>query len=254
MPDVLVFVSCSSRISFTAGFSAPFFRPIKEPLRPKFFSTSDAGDDWVALPQPPAFVVAGKGGFSELAFRGPGEGWMGGFAQQSSAYSTIDGGVTWQAHELPLTVVGKGGFAEGSARPGGNTFTCCRAQGCWPSCSTRMASPIGLTSFDGGSTWRRLAPPPGNTGYSDFIFQDTFHWWAMRFGTLFKSSDAGQTWKQVSLQMDDWDYILQVIDAKHAWAQLAATFPGSRPAARDGSVDHSRRRSALESGRRARPA
>jgi photosystem II stability/assembly factor-like uncharacterized protein len=46
----------------------------------RFFSTSDAGDHWAALPQPPAFLFAGKGGFSEVVFRGPSEGWMGGAA------------------------------------------------------------------------------------------------------------------------------------------------------------------------------
>jgi photosystem II stability/assembly factor-like uncharacterized protein len=193
----------------------------------KFYSTTDAGDHWVALPQPPTFPLAGKGGFSELAFRGPGEGWMGGFAQQSSAYSTVDGGVTWQAHKLPVTIVGKGGFAEGSPPLVETSVSLLPGAGVLAVAFDPNASPIGLTSFDGGSTWRRIAPPPGSTSYSDFVFQDAFHWWAMRFGTLFKSSDAGQTWKQVSLQLDEWDYVLQVIDARHAWAQLVVTFPRS---------------------------
>jgi photosystem II stability/assembly factor-like uncharacterized protein len=196
----------------------------------QFFSTSDAGDHWVALPQPPAFAFAGKGGFNEIAFRAPSEGWMGGFAQQSSVYSTIDGGVTWQAHALPVTVIGKGGFAEGNAPLLETAVSLLPGAGVLAVVFDPNGTPIGLTSFDGGSTWRRLAPPPGNTSYSDFIFQDTFHWWAMRFGTLFKSSDAGQTWKQVSLQLDDWDYVPQVIDGKHAWAQLVATFPRATPA------------------------
>jgi photosystem II stability/assembly factor-like uncharacterized protein len=195
----------------------------------QFFSTTDAGDHWLALPSPPAFPFAGKGGFSEIAFRGPSEGWMGGFAQQSRVYSTIDGGVTWHAHDLPVTVVGKGGFAEGSAPLVETTVSLLPDAGVLAVVFDPNGSPIGFTSFDGGSTWRRLSPPPGNTTYTDFIFQDTFHWWAMRFGTLFKSPDAGQTWKQVSLQLDDWDYVLQVIDAKHAWAQLVATFPRSTP-------------------------
>jgi photosystem II stability/assembly factor-like uncharacterized protein len=196
----------------------------------QFFSTTDAGDHWVALPQPPAFPFAGKGGVSDLAFRGPSDGWMGGFAQQSRVYSTIDGGATWQAHTLPVTVVGKGGFPDGSAPLVETTLSLLPGAGVMAVVFDPNGTPIGLTSFDGGTTWRRLAPPPGNTSYSDFIFQDTFHWWAMRFGTLFKSSDAGQTWEQVSLQLDDWDYVLQVIDAKYAWAQLTATFPRSTPA------------------------
>jgi photosystem II stability/assembly factor-like uncharacterized protein len=79
------------------------------------------------------------------------------------------------------------------------------------------------TSFDGGSTWRLIAPAPGESIYSQFVFQDAFHWWAMRFGALWKSADAGQTWKQVGQQLDDWDYRPQLIDAKHAWAELFAS-------------------------------
>jgi photosystem II stability/assembly factor-like uncharacterized protein len=193
-----------------------------------FFSTSDAGDHWVALPQPPAWQFAGQGGFNNFAIRRRGEGWMGGFAQQSTVYSTIDGGITWQAHGLPVTYA-KGGFDLG-ARPLQETSVyMLPGTGVLAVAVDENANPVGLTSFDGGSTWRRLPPPPGETAYSDFIFQDTFHWWAMRYGTLFKSSDAGQTWKEVAQQLDEWDYTPQVVDAKHAWAQMTVVFPRSNP-------------------------
>jgi len=187
-----------------------------------FFSTTDAGDRWVALPQPPAWQFAGNGGFSNIAFRGPSEGWMGGGTpDRATVYSSIDGGMTWRAHTLPVTS-GKGGFAT----PIEADVYLLPGAGVLASTTDDAGNPVGLASFDGGSNWRRLAPPPGSTQYGDFIFQDTFHWWAMRFGTLFKSSDGGQTWRQVSIQLDDWDYLPQVIDAKHAWAQLVAPLPG----------------------------
>ena len=191
----------------------------------EFFSTSDAGDHWVPLPPPPAFVVAGKGGFSEIAFRRPGEGWIGGFAQQSRVYSSIDGGVTWQAHPLPVTGVGKGGFADGNVPLLETTVSLLPGAGVLAVVFDPNGTPVGLTSFDGGTTWRRISPPPGETAYSQFVFQDTFHWWAMRNGTLFRSSDAGQSWKQVSQQLDEWDYAPQFIDAKHAWGMMTATVP-----------------------------
>jgi len=195
----------------------------------QFFSTSDAGDHWVALPPPPAWQFAGKGGFSNFAFRRPSEGWMGGGTpNQATVYSTADGGVSWQPHPLPVTA-GKGGFAEGSAPLLGSSVYVLPGAGVLAVTQDLNANPVGLTSFDGGGTWRRLPPPPGNTSYSDFIFQDAFHWWAMRFGTLYKSSDGGQTWKQVSVQLDDWDYLPQVIDAKHAWAQMVAPFQQPNP-------------------------
>jgi photosystem II stability/assembly factor-like uncharacterized protein len=191
----------------------------------QFFSTADAGDHWSALPPPPAFLFAGKGGLSEVAFRGPSDGWMGGFAQQSAVYSTIDGGVTWQSHPLPVTVVGKGGFAQGSAPLVETTVSLLPGAGVLAVVVDSNATPVGLTSFDGGSTWRRLSQPPGETVYSDLVFQDTFHWWAMRNGTLFKSSDAGQSWKEVSQQLDEWDYAPQIIDSKHAWGVMTAAVP-----------------------------
>jgi photosystem II stability/assembly factor-like uncharacterized protein len=193
----------------------------------QFFSTSDAGDHWVALPQPPAFVFAAKGGFSNFAFRGPSEGWMGGFAQgRPVVYSTIDAGSTWQPHPLPVTSA-KGGLAQGSAPLLGSSVYLLPGAGLLAVAEDLNAGQVGLTSFDGGSTWRRLPPPPGNAGYADFVFQDTSHWWVMRFGALFKSSDAGMSWKQVSIQLDDWDYRPQVIDAKHAWAQMMGVGPGA---------------------------
>ena len=193
----------------------------------RFFSTSDAGDHWAALPQPPALLFAGKGGFSEVVFRGPSEGWMGGAAAQSMAYSTIDAGVTWHAHPLPVTS-GNGGFAEGSAPLLETTVYLLPGAGVLAVVIDLNGSPVGLTSFDGGSTWRRLPPPPGETTYTDFIFQDSFHWWAMRYGTLFKTSDAGQTWKQVAQQLDEWDYLPQILNAKQAWAQMVVA-PNSTP-------------------------
>jgi photosystem II stability/assembly factor-like uncharacterized protein len=191
----------------------------------RLFSTSDAGDHWSALPPPPAFLLGGKGGFSEAAFRGPNEGWMGGFAQQPTVHSTIDGGVTWQSHPLPVVISGKGGFVQGSAPLVETTVSLLPGAGVLAVVIDQNALPAGLTSFDGGSTWSRLSRAPGETQYSDFIFQDTFHWWAMRNGTLFKSSDAGQSWKQVAQQLDEWDYVPQVIDSKHAWGVMTAAVP-----------------------------
>jgi photosystem II stability/assembly factor-like uncharacterized protein len=191
----------------------------------QFFSTSDAGDNWVALPQPPAFPFLGKGGFNAIAFRGPSEGWLGGFAAQPTVNSTLDGGATWHSVPLPVTVVAKGGFADGSAPLLETTVTLLPGAGVLAVVFDTNATPVGLTSFDGGSTWRRISPPPGETAYSDFVFQDTFHWWAMRNGTLFRSSNAGQSWMQVSQQLDEWDYAPQFIDAKHAWGVMTASVP-----------------------------
>jgi photosystem II stability/assembly factor-like uncharacterized protein len=198
----------------------------------RLFSTADGGDHWDSLPPPPAWQFAGKGGVGTFTFRSPNEGWIGGATpDRATVYSTVDGGMTWQPHSVPVTSTGKGGVPDGAALPLLETDVyVLPGSGVLAVTLDLNASPIGLTSFDGGATWRRVSPPPGETAYSDFIFQDTFHWWAMRYGTLFKSADAGQTWKQASLQLDEWDYVLQVVDAKHAWAQLRVVLPTSNPA------------------------
>jgi photosystem II stability/assembly factor-like uncharacterized protein len=194
-----------------------------------FFSTSDGGDDWTALPQPPAWQFGGKGGSSPIAFRGGQEGWLGGGTPgQATVYSTIDGGISWLSHPLPVQA-GKGGVLEGIGAPLMQAdVTLIPGAGVLAVAFGPDGIPVGLTSFDGGSTWRRIPPAPGETSYGDFVFQDTFHWWATRYGTLWKSSDAGQTWKQVAQQVDDWDYHPHVIDATHAWAVLSTSISTSR--------------------------
>ena len=193
------------------------------------FSTSDGGEHWVALPQPPAWFFAGKGGVADLAFRRPSEGWMAGETPwPSTVYSTIDGGLTWQAHPLPVTP-GKGGFVQGGAPLAETNAYLLPGAGVLAVSVDANGNGVAMTSFDGGSTWRRLPPPPGETTYGDFTFQDSFNWWAMRYGTLFKSSDAGQSWKEVAQQLDEWDYVPQIVDGQRAWAQMVAVLPNANP-------------------------
>jgi photosystem II stability/assembly factor-like uncharacterized protein len=47
-------------------------------------------------------------------------------------------------------------------------------------------------------------------------------WWAIKGTALFKSADAGQTWKMVTNALADLQYIPHVLDSKHAWALTIA--------------------------------
>lgn len=191
--------------------------------------TADGGDNWSVLPQGPSFPIGGKGGaFSaNFAFRSPIEGWLGGGGAPGSrvVYSSIDGGVTWQPHPLPVPA---GVFKSDPFAPDTSVYLIPGA-GVMAATTDGQGNSVGFTSFDGGSTWRRLSPPPGETTFGDYVFQDTFHWWAMRYGTLFKSPDAGQSWTEVAQEMDEWDYLPGIIDAKHAWAQMQVVFPSTNP-------------------------
>jgi photosystem II stability/assembly factor-like uncharacterized protein len=185
-------------------------------------STADGGDTWTALPSPPlsktfqGFILSG------LQFRNSQEGWARATdPDQNAVYSTNDGGATWQPHLLPVTtqpVQGKPAYpviGTVTLLPGGGVLA-----------STRDA---GFTSFDGGAKWRPIIPVPGTGNYRDFAFQDATHWWAMQFDSnLYKSSDAGQTWKRVSFQLDALVYTIGVTDAQHAWARLESQVPPRR--------------------------
>lgn len=226
-----VYISATAKFSdpqhgWIIGNAGSLLAPVSRQI-----STSDGGDTWKDLPQAPTFPNGGKGGNldSNFAFRSPIEGWLGGLEAPGKpvVYSSIDGGLSWQPHHLPVDVAGVPsngkGLAEGSdvyLIPGAGVLAVAFDPG---------GTIAGFTSFDGGGTWRRLPPPPGETAFSDYIFQDTFLWWAMRYGTLFKSNDAGQTWKEVAQETDEWDYVPGIIDAKHAWAHMLVVFPNTNP-------------------------
>jgi len=194
-----------------------------------FFATTNGGSSWTELPWPKWAVWAGKGGVGgDLQFRKPNDGWLGAAADRPTVYSTADGGATWQPHVLPGLPQPNPGTGGKPIPPGGLDFAYRTHVTLLPGSGVIAFVDYDVrgsayTSFDGGKTWRAIALPPEETGYSDFVYQDSTHWWAMRFGTLWKSSDAGQSWKHVGQLLDDWDYRPHVIDARHAWAELRGT-------------------------------
>jgi photosystem II stability/assembly factor-like uncharacterized protein len=191
-----------------------------------FFSTTDGGSSWTELPWP-RWAVSGDrlGVGGDLQFRRASDGWMGAGADQPIVYSTLDGGASWRPHVMPGLPMPSPGTADKTIPPGGLGLTFYTYVRLLPEAGVvaivdSNGYGAAYTSFDGGKSWRALALPPVETSYSDFVYQDSTHWWAMRFGTLWKSSDAGQSWKLVGQQLDDWDYRPHVIDANHAWAEL----------------------------------
>jgi photosystem II stability/assembly factor-like uncharacterized protein len=201
------------------------------------FATADGGASWSELALPSWAVGRGKGGIGgELQFRRPADGWLGAGADLPTVYSTIDGGASWQPHALPSAPPPSIQTGGKPIPPDANysfitTVSLLPQAGVIAMFDYYYGQGVAYSSFDGGSTWRALAPLPGETTYSDLVFQDSFHWWAMRFGTLWKTSDAGQSWKHVSQQTDDWDYRPQVIDATHAWALLIGSAGNQVPGA-----------------------
>jgi photosystem II stability/assembly factor-like uncharacterized protein len=183
---------------------------------PNLYSTSDGGDTWTALPQ------IGDRMDGSLSFRNPREGWFGTSAAQPTVYTSTDGGVSWQPHTLPSNLdpnlcptTPAGALGPFSTYvillPGHGVVAISRNDYC--------GQIEGYTSVDGGATWRAVASPSGAPSLWRLAFQDSSHWWAMPYGELWKSADAGLSWKLFSQQLDGWEYIPHIIDADHAWAE-----------------------------------
>ena len=144
------------------------------------------------------------------------EAWMNGFGSGNPyVYTSTDFGETWQRHDLLPPPGGSwipGSFFHSVVRllPGAGVVVSDAYRGDAPS--------FRATSFDGGKTWKHLQPPSNTVAY-----QDSVHWWAMRGSKLFKSSDAGQTWTQVTDALPDWLFRpdLYVLDSKHAWVSMS---------------------------------
>ncbi len=174
----------------------------------ELYTTGDAGDTWYRLPDVPTDAYI-------LRFRSADDVWMSGYGPgKPHVYTSNDAGQTWRRHELPPP--------PGASWDVGNflpaTVDLLPGIGVTASVPSATGSVTFLfVSFDQGITWRYLNPPPGGqVGY-----QDAYHWWAMGSKLLFKSSDAGQTWSQVSDKLPDWQFDPQILDSKHAWAALS---------------------------------
>jgi photosystem II stability/assembly factor-like uncharacterized protein len=182
--------------------------------------TADGGTKWTALPSPPLAKSGYSFVFTGLKFRSPTEGWASGTdVDQPAVFSSKDGGVTWSQSTMAVRrESAQGKFSATSditLLPGGGVLAAFRDSA--------------FTSLDGGNTWRPLGQAPGRTSYRDFAFQDATHWWAMQYdSTMYKTSDAGQTWKRVSFQVDPFIYTIGVVDAQNAWARLDSQIPTRR--------------------------
>jgi photosystem II stability/assembly factor-like uncharacterized protein len=193
-------------------------RLVGGPNAPLFdlFSTTDGGANWSALPPVPADAVS-------LAARNPGELWLGtGPTDQPHLYISSDSGQTWERRTIPVPPEAQ---SSGTLFCTGGGVELLPQEGVVASTGCKGFSTV-ATSFDLGVTWNYLpSPPPDGTTFGRIRYQDAKHWWIMAGGDLYKSSDAGQTWIHIGLQLDDWEYFPQPLDAMHAWAQLVILGP-----------------------------
>jgi len=221
------FVPADAMHGWLLGWTGP-----PDQLVPDLFSTSDGGDTWTALPRALPWA-GGQSGYrsANLVFRSPREGWFGANAAEPTVYSSVDGGASWQPHTLPQSLDPNLCPAGWPLPPGAQAQVMTYAEilpghGVVVIANDYCGHGQGYTSFDGGATWQALPTLPGAMGWWNFAYEDSSHWWTMQAGTLWKTSDAGQSWKLVSNQSNNWDEVLHVIDARHAWAELFNNAPG----------------------------
>jgi len=185
--------------------------------RSDLYVTRDAGSSWQPLPTPPADA-------SQLRLRRPSEAWMTGFESgPPHVYTSNDVGQSWQRHDLP-SPPGEpwdpGSYFQPTVEllPQAGVVASVGPQG--------GAPPFIATSFDGGVSWRQVLLPGGALAY-----QDSFHWWAIGGRSLFKTSDAGQTWIEVIDALPDWMYRpnLYIVDPTHAWVSVSVPASLSAP-------------------------
>ena len=202
------------------------FASVVPNLTLELFATDDGGASWSERAWPLNPYPPDKAGVVVPGFRPNGEGWVGGFSTTPEVDSTSDGGVTWQMHVIPpppnsepSPAPGKGGVPLYSVTAQALPFSGVLAV------VTFGQSEMAYTSFDSGLTWRLVTQPPDPVRYSDVTFLDSRHWWAFRFGFLFKTADAGLTWHEtrVAPLLEGWNYSPAfVIDAGHAWSSMTA--------------------------------
>lgn len=182
------------------------------------YATSDAGDSWHRLPDPPIDA-------ERLGLRRTTEAWMGSFGPgPPHLYTSGDAGQTWHRHDLPAPVGESWDSAVGSSQPFSSPTRFRVIDDLLPGagvvatvfCECAHSDPFYLTSSDGGVTWRYIPSPPGLLTY-----QDSIHWWATSDRALFKSSDAGPPWRQVATLPQGWQFSVPgILDSNHAWSSL----------------------------------
>lgn len=190
---------------------------------PDLLSTLDGGQTWTARSWLDGAFWPGNGIPGEQHFRRSGEGWFGGLGLQAMAYSTPDGGTNWKSIAIPLA---PGLFPTPS--PDDPNFevqvVLLPLAGVLAVVSGGFGWQRAFTSFDGGATWKLVASTPDLTPPRDFLYVDAKHWWAMGSKSVYRTSDAGQSWKRVEAPglLEGWKYSPHVIDSGHAWAQLTS--------------------------------
>jgi len=132
-------------------------------------------------------------------------------------YLTTDAGASWQAISLPVPNNSYAVYTTAVRLvPGAGVLVVV---------SANYGPQAVVVSADHGRSWRQVDLRPFPALLADASFVDATHWWASRLGVLYKTDDAGRTWKSISMigVPEYWnDEPVHVIDARNAWLRMTS--------------------------------
>ena len=198
--------------------------------------TENAGKTWMTISNafavstdgPPAGQLPYGGQKSGIRFLNASKGWVTGSVSAPNLawlYVTDDGGSTWHQQLLPMPsgivsarlAIHSPSFFSGTDGILPITFV-----------NTSTESNIAIAIFvthDGGSSWQSTTPLPGAFSIVDFV--DSQHGWATDGSILYRTSDGGQHWTQLTTSeslknVSQLDFVSEQI----GWA-ISSTTPNS---------------------------
>jgi photosystem II stability/assembly factor-like uncharacterized protein len=214
--------------------------------------TTDAGKTWMTISNafaastdgPPPGQLPFGGQKSGIGFLNASTGWVTGTVSAPDLawlYVTYDGGSTWHQQSLLMPL----GIASVRLSILSPTFFSA-TDGILPITFVNSATDSNIAiaiyvTHDGGSTWQSTTPLPREFSIVDFA--DSQHGWATDGSILYRTSDGGQHWTQLSTseslknvsQLDfvsdqiGWaisstpsNSVLKTVDGGHTWTVISS--------------------------------
>src|SRR5437870_2476253 len=170
----------------------------EKPVCQCLMASHDGGRSWQQLPPPPDYLQNFRFVNDHVGWPATGTTDTAGF--HSGVVRTTDGGVSWQAMNLPSEIASSPAALLDAKGERTSWLSFC-LQG---DCSRRALA----VTYDGGSTWKSLASPcPSSPGIQDRLsqyfvgyFLSESEWWILcRLGdrggaALYRTSDGGAQW------------------------------------------------------------
>jgi photosystem II stability/assembly factor-like uncharacterized protein len=163
------------------------------------YNTKDGGINWIKLK---ATGISNLEGLSSLFFTNTNTGWV---VSYKSIFRTVDAGLNWLQGSFAGTVNPVGTFTSVYVTPNSNVYI------------SNNAGQI-YKSIDGGATFVQLKDFGYSSYFCDVHFVDDNTGYVCNDNKIYKTTDAGITWKTVVSLGNAKLVEIHFTDAKHGWA------------------------------------